>query len=931
MKNKSESRDRNDSPGGKPGLWPAELVSPRDSALVLGCLVLWCGVIASLGFGNSLLGLKRVLVLVAGARLQPLLGMESLQSIDVAVILIGAVLLAGGAYIHVSVGLAVLLALRPWLDGFTYPADNTYFLWASLYLLVVWGVRQIRDPKPLNSVRPTVCWVLLLLWLLIASTGAIQFHTTCYELYLWVGYGALFFVALNGTPTRATRRIVLLGLLAGVMGQALFAYPHLNYVLPWLRNELQTNPELLSRWFKGATEFTPELARRFNLNRAFASMVFPNALAALLLLGIGPSLALAWEGRSRLSRTKLAGTAPDERRFRVLLLVAVPLFVVILLTVFSMGLLRLTYAMGVAPWFGGLSGLSVLSALTAALPTAVFLLLGRKTGMRRALYHCQCYGGWVLALTMTGALWISYSRGAMLAFLAAILLTMFLTGWRWGAGPWWGRRWTRGALFLLFVAGSTALFPVSLADVEVEVAGPSREVSAEGMDVSVAELTNPASFAARIGYWRVALRMAAANPVRGVGLGNFGMAYGPLQDIEAGDVRNAHSFPLQMLCETGVPGLILFLLFWGSFVWRAVRHFRGGDGPRSSVVIGLAVALMGFVIHGLIDINFSHPSLVMMAMVALGLFYSELPRSEAGERPRANTWLVLAIIVFATITAGLVMRPYFQALGSNGGRLINVSKRAWSDTREQAATFFLEKGTQWAREGKQEPAPRIPIPVVVSLIPEREQLFHLGSVLAPDPATRTWVPVSPDGPLPPQGVFVLHRPWDAQAFAMERLEQWVDELIFLDARYPYDPDSALRISRVLKLMVEQASIHQADQREDYLVAMRLWAERAVARSPQYKDMHQHLAWTYWTLAGTRTGQDSLDYYEKALGEFSRARALGHLEPRYYFAHAGALEAMGRSYRNQGVLDVATRYESEGAAIREAGLALQAARWERGLQ
>lgn len=910
-------------------LWPAEFTALRDATLALGCLVVWCSLIGLQAAGNGLLGLKRGLLVIAGARLQPLLGMESLQSIDAAVILIGVMVLVVGAYVHVSVGLAVLLALRPWLDGFTYPADNSYFVWASFYLVVIWGVRQIRNPRPLVGLGPTALWGLLLLWVLVASTGAIQHHTTYYELGLWVGYGAVFFVALNGTPTRATRRIVLLGLLVGVMGQALFAYPHLNYVLPWLRNELQTNPELLSRWFKGATEFTPELARRFNLNRAFASMVFPNALAALLLLGIGPSVALSREEWQRIRQGAVESTGPIERRFSRLLLVALPLFVGLLLTTFSLGLLPLTYRLGGAPWFGDVMGLSVVSALLAAVPTAAVLLLGRRIGVRRVLNHLQCYGALIMAVTMAGALWISYSRGAMLALLVALGLAVCWTKWsgRGGAG-WLWRRWAvRGGCVLLL--GVLSFFSVGVADDVVEVDPAPQAVSAEGMDVSVAELANPASFAARIGYWRVALRIAADYPLWGVGLGNFGMAYGPRQDIDAGDVRNAHSFSLQVLCETGVPGLILFLIFWGWFLRCAANRLQGewraGDGPAA----GLAVALLAFLLHALIDINFSHPSLFMMAMALLGLFYRECSpnaSSRFGGRPVAVLMLVLV-----TVSAGLMMRPYLQSLGLNGGRLINVSKRAWADTREQAGTFFLVDGTRWARDGKQGPAPRLPVPEVVSLLPAPEHLFRLGQVLAPDPATRTWVPVAPEGPLPPQGVFVLERPWDAQALVMERLERWVDELTVLDARFPYDPELALLISRVLKTMAEQVSTHQLDRRGVYLEAMVAWAERAVARSPQYKDVHQHLGWTYWTLAGTLKGQQSIEYYEKALTAFAQAQELGHLEPRYYFAHAGALEALGRSYRNQGVLDTATRYESEGAAIREAGLALQAARWERGLQ
>ncbi len=915
--------------------WPSDFAKPRDTALIGFCLVAWGGILSVLSAGNSLLQVKQALLVVAGARLQPLLGGEALHSTDIAVVLFGAMLVVAGGYVHVSVGLAVVLALRPWLDGFTYPADNIYFLWAILYLLGLWGVRQIRDPKPFRGGLPIGLLALYIVYGMISATTAIQLNTTYTELLLWVGYGALLLVAINGTPSSHARGVVLLGLLAGVAGQALFAYPHLAYILPWLRESLQADPEQLARWFKGATEFTPELARRFNLNRAFASMVFPNALAALLLLGIPVTIALSIDGWRSLFRSVPRPSTPSQKGYAVLLAVAVPLFVTVLLSVFALGILSLTYRLNGPPWFGSRGNLNVLSVIVAAVPTVCFLLAGRSRGAGYALRCLQAGTATLFTPIVLGALWITYSRGAMLALLLASIGVACML--------WWARRDSRptatkakamGVLSILAVLGAIGAmgFGVALPVVADNPApAPSGELLPEGMDISMAELANPASFAARIGYWRVALRIVADHPLLGVGLGNFGMAYGPAQDLDAGDVRNAHSVILQNLCEVGIPGLLLFMAFWGVFLWQGAKFLFVTGKKGSMLPLGLFVGLVAFLIHALIDINFSHPSLVMMAMAALGLFYSGLPESPAPARPRTRRVVAMLLVTSAAVAAGLMMRPYVQALGLNGGKLINVSNRSWVDTRQKTANFFLSDVPTWAMKGKADPPPRIPLATVVSLLPERDILFKIGRVLAPDPQRRAWVEVDADQSLPPNGVLEISRPWDAHALVMERTELWVKELAFLDTRFPYDPNLALRISRVYKSMLDGVSKQQADRKDGYLAAMESWGKEALRRSPWHKDMHQNMAWVYWTMGSNSKGAESIAYYEKALDAFKRARELGHLEPNYYFVHSGALAAIGQSYKNQGVTDEAQRYQDEADAIEAEGLRLQAERWSRGLQ
>jgi O-antigen ligase len=110
----------------------------------------------------------------------------------------------------------------------------------------------------------------------------------------------------------------------------------------------------------------------------------------------------------------------------------------------------------------------------------------------------------------------------------------------------------------------------------------------------------------RVDIWRVGLRMVKANPVRGVGSGNFTIAE-PHYLLAPGSIGRpelildtplvAHNIYLHVLAEMGIVGLTLFLavlaLSIGSAI-RAVSIFRLRR-ERSLEVLGraLVIALAG--------------------------------------------------------------------------------------------------------------------------------------------------------------------------------------------------------------------------------------------------------------------------------------------------------------------------------------------------
>src|SRR5262249_21004641 len=103
-----------------------------------------------------------------------------------------------------------------------------------------------------------------------------------------------------------------------------------------------------------------------------------------------------------------------------------------------------------------------------------------------------------------------------------------------------------------------------------------------------------ASFAARVDAWRGVLRMIAANPVTGTGLGTFSLAYPVYKSY--GIIQNwpqAHNEYLQVLAESGAIGFVLFLsglfLFLRRFLVPALsRPWRS----RDPLILGSALGTM---------------------------------------------------------------------------------------------------------------------------------------------------------------------------------------------------------------------------------------------------------------------------------------------------------------------------------------------------
>lgn len=142
----------------------------------------------------------------------------------------------------------------------------------------------------------------------------------------------------------------------------------------------------------------------------------------------------------------------------------------------------------------------------------------------------------------------------------------------------------------------------------------------------------------RLAIWKTSLSLAARHPL-GVGIGAFGDAFGPVTPRPGVTTDYAHSEPLQVLVETGWPGLLL--LGWLVAALRRVIRVRDVFGAQA------AAALAALGVFVLLDFPLHMPYLALAGSV---LLVSLLPPPTPALRVRP----LVGLMVAATAAAAMI-------------------------------------------------------------------------------------------------------------------------------------------------------------------------------------------------------------------------------------------------------------------------------------
>ncbi len=195
---------------------------------------------------------------------------------------------------------------------------------------------------------------------------------------------------------------------------------------------------------------------------------------------------------------------------------------------------------------------------------------------------------------------LSYSRAAWLSMIIALGVWAVIK-----------LRIRFRAIFITFVSLIT-LFILFQGRVFMKLEQNSQQSSANLMTHinSMTNITSDASNLERINRWSCAIRMFADKPVWGFGPGTYMFQYAPYQlnkdrtiiSTNYADGGNAHSEYLGPLAESGVLGLLTFLLIVATVTYTAVKTYsRLSDNRLKQIVLTALVALVTYYIHGFLN------------------------------------------------------------------------------------------------------------------------------------------------------------------------------------------------------------------------------------------------------------------------------------------------------------------------------------------
>ena len=229
---------------------------------------------------------------------------------------------------------------------------------------------------------------------------------------------------------------------------------------------------------------------------------------------------------------------------------------------------------------GGFNANEIAGSLTWIVPLCAGFMFW--SGKRR-LDHVIKWGFVVAFILSFAALYLGQSRSAIIGVLIILtpMIYRLLPRWRWRFAAW-------------IIIGALAILELMI--VRNVFTPPGQPVLA-GRD--------EASVDARFDIWGSALKIVYDHPLTGVGMNMFRekpiRKLYPVPTFLQPVLPHAHNEFLQIATDLGVPGLALFLVWYGVTFWGLVRCYRLGDNQFRVLIIGIAGALLAHIIFGVGD------------------------------------------------------------------------------------------------------------------------------------------------------------------------------------------------------------------------------------------------------------------------------------------------------------------------------------------
>jgi hypothetical protein len=270
-------------------------------------------------------------------------------------------------------------------------------------------------------------------------------------------------------------------------------------------------------------------------------------------------------------------------------------------------------------WTGAFPAINATGSYFAMMALVAFGLAWQARRVRRALWIAA-------AVAIAPAAIITKSRAAIVALISM-------------GGAMATRRVIRGWRAAVIVAAVVVLGLV----IAIQFVNPFDLIRSD----------TSAALQARTPLVQGAVRMIAANPAFGVGVGQFRLRFPEYGPSEAMYTVHPHNHLLGVATELGLVGLAAFVWFVGGGLWQGARVLRAR--PLDGAAIGVFCGLAAFLITGLSDqpLNFPVPAYTFWMLFGACQAASPGPRASVS-RPAA--WLRYATA--AAIIALVISVPF---------------------------------------------------------------------------------------------------------------------------------------------------------------------------------------------------------------------------------------------------------------------------------
>ena len=205
-----------------------------------------------------------------------------------------------------------------------------------------------------------------------------------------------------------------------------------------------------------------------------------------------------------------------------------------------------------------------------------------------------------ILIIFTVALILSYSRAAWLSLALALIIGLII--------------YLKIKFRYVFIVAMSILSLIYIYRFElVNKLEKNRQDSSAKLSEQIKSATNIATDASnleRINRWSSAIRMFKERPLQGWGPGTYMFQYAPFQmarektiiSTNFGDWGNAHSEYFSALIDSGLPGLLLFILMIYFIIKTAIVTYHSLENKNQRILIwAVLVGLISYLIHGFLN------------------------------------------------------------------------------------------------------------------------------------------------------------------------------------------------------------------------------------------------------------------------------------------------------------------------------------------